>query len=128
MRTRYELLDEDINIEKLDLEEIKNLIKSYQREDTLSPDKKKQVKMLSLTLYPEDIEIALASGIEFNAKIRTKKFIKKLSVILNTKLELAVPLYNFKKNGFLAISEPTLKSIEKSAYTFYLINHRVTEG
>lgn len=92
MRTHYELLDEDINIEKLDLEEIKNLIKSYQREDTLSPDKKKQVKMLSLTLYPEDIEISLVSGIEFNAKIRTKKFIKKLSVILNAKLELAVPL------------------------------------
>ncbi len=94
MGKRYELLNENINIEDLDFEEIRNLIETYKRGGILSPEEEKRVKMILFISNPEDLKIDVIAGIKFDANRITKTFLK-MPVILNTKQKLAIPLYTF---------------------------------
>ncbi len=92
-KKRYELLDETVNLENLEFEEVKKLLEAYNRGDALSPEEEKLVKALQFTLSPESLKIGVIAYLEpINGKI---KVCSKKSVILNTKLKLALPLYSY---------------------------------
>ncbi len=94
-KKRYELLDETVNLENLEFEEVKKLLEAYNRGDALSPEEEKLVKALQFTLSPESLKIGIdviAYLEPINGKI---KVCSKKSVILNTKLKLALPLYSY---------------------------------